>query len=157
MQMRRPGLAIDEVALGMGRQACDDRSRQGAFAHVGKRLIVDDIVGVAVAQAFEEIQAAHRGGGGEPSEVVVADHRPDLRQVIVGACARTPTARLICMIRSGFSAVLDGCVREAFQWDREAGACGNSICSIMREISATCARHRQTDSKRRFETVVAGT
>src|ERR1700680_3254154 len=71
--MRRPGFAITEVPLGMVSQACDDRSRQGALAHVGKRLIVDHIVGVAGTQAFEEVQAALRVGGGEPSEVVVAD------------------------------------------------------------------------------------
>jgi hypothetical protein len=59
---------------------------QRAFAHVGERLGVDDVVVVAGAQQREEVEAALRDGGAEPSEVRVADLRAE---AVGGLMART--------------------------------------------------------------------
>ena len=85
LEMRGPGRLIRKTPLRVGGQRLDDRPGQGAIAHVGQRLGVDDIIGVAGAQQFEEVQPAPAGRGAEPGEVVVADLR--------AAAARAPVAR----------------------------------------------------------------
>jgi hypothetical protein len=68
-----PGACVGEALIAVGREPSEDRRRHAMFAHVGERLIVDDIVGVTGAQAFEKVQAALRIGRAEPSEPIVAD------------------------------------------------------------------------------------
>ena len=50
---------------------------QRAFAHVGQCLGIDDVIVVAGAQQFEEVEAALGGGGAEPGEMRIADLRAE--------------------------------------------------------------------------------
>ena len=72
-----PGLLIRKVAVRMLGQASHHMRSQGAFAHVGERLGIDDVIVVAGAQQFQEIEAALGGGGAEPGEMRVADLRAE--------------------------------------------------------------------------------
>ena len=69
----QPRRLAGEVLVGMIGQLGDDRAGQGAPAHVGQGLGVDDVVAVAGPQHLQEVQPALRGGGREGREVVVAD------------------------------------------------------------------------------------
>ena len=71
--MRRPGLPVGEAALGMRGQPVDDGAGQILPAHVGYRRLVDHVVGVAGAQAVEEVGARLRQAGAEGGEPAVAD------------------------------------------------------------------------------------
>lgn len=68
-EMGAPGHLTDEATIGMLAQASDHRGGQCAFAHVGERLGIDDVVVVAGAQQREEVEAVLGGGGSEPGEV----------------------------------------------------------------------------------------
>jgi hypothetical protein len=72
-EMLPPRRLIGEVPVGMVGQGFDDRASQGALAHVGQGLGVDDVVAVAGPQHFQEVQPAFRGGGREGGEVIVAE------------------------------------------------------------------------------------
>jgi hypothetical protein len=72
-EVTRPRRLIGEVPVGMFGQGGDDGTGQGALAHVGQGLGVDDVVTVAGSQHLQEIQPALRGGGCEGREVIVAD------------------------------------------------------------------------------------
>ena len=71
--MVHPGHLVGEALVGMGGQLRDYGAGQAALAHVGERLGVDHVVGVAGPQDLEEIQPALGRGGGERGEVVVAE------------------------------------------------------------------------------------
>jgi hypothetical protein len=58
---------------------------QGALAHVGERVGIDDVIAVAGAQQFEEVAAALRAGGAEPGEVRVADVGADAIRGLVAS------------------------------------------------------------------------
>src|SRR5215204_3028317 len=73
--MRLPGRMVGEAARRVACQERDYRPGQGAFAHVGQRLGIDDVVGMPGAQQLEEVQPALAGGGAEPGEMVIADLR----------------------------------------------------------------------------------
>ena len=73
LEVVRPGLLVGEVLVGMVGQTGDGMLRQGALAHVGQRLGIDHIVGVAGAQQLQEVEAALGACRGEPGEVLVAD------------------------------------------------------------------------------------
>jgi hypothetical protein len=73
LEMLPPRRLVGEVPVGMVSQGFDDRASQGALAHVGQGLGVDDVVAIASPQHFQEIQPALRGGEG--GEVIVADLR----------------------------------------------------------------------------------
>jgi hypothetical protein len=75
LEMRSPSRVVREDALGMVCQERNHRPGQGALAHVGQRLGVDDVVGMPGPQQFEEVQPALAGRGAEPGEIVVADLR----------------------------------------------------------------------------------
>ena len=77
LQMALPGRLIGKLPLRMPGQLPDHRSGQVVLAHVVQRRLVDDVIGVAGAQQFEEVQPALAAGGAEPGEVVVADLRAD--------------------------------------------------------------------------------
>jgi hypothetical protein len=67
-------------------QARDDRTGQGALAHVGERLGVDHVVAVAGPQHLQEVQPALRAGGGERGEVLVPQLGADaVLMVVAGA------------------------------------------------------------------------
>jgi hypothetical protein len=70
--MRVPSLVIRELLVGVFGQTIDHMAGQRTLAHVGKRFVVDDVVVVAGAQQFQEVEAALRTGRAEPGEVVVA-------------------------------------------------------------------------------------
>ncbi len=72
-EMGVPGRLIRKGAVGMFRQAVDHRGGQRTFAHVGERLVIDDVIVVAGAQQRKEVEAAFGGGGAEPGEKVVAN------------------------------------------------------------------------------------
>ena len=72
-QVRRPGLLIGEVTVGMFGESGDHTAGQRAFAHIGERGVIDDVIAMAGAQQAEKIEAALRGGGGEGGEMGVAD------------------------------------------------------------------------------------
>ena len=54
-------------------QLVDHIRRQRAFAHIGERRGIDDVIAMTGAQQAEEVEAALRAGGAEPGEMVVAD------------------------------------------------------------------------------------
>ena len=84
-------------------QRCDHRPGQGALAHVGQRLGIDHVIGVAGAQQIEEVQPALAGRGAEPGEVVVADLRADaVRRFVAraGVIHRDPGGRRSSPARS---------------------------------------------------------
>src|SRR5271169_3361728 len=59
---------------------------QRAFAHVGQRLGVNDVIVVACAQQREEVEAALGAGGAEPGEMRVADLRAEaIRSFVASA------------------------------------------------------------------------
>src|ERR1700752_3705509 len=58
-----------EEPVGMFGQAGDHWPRERTLAHVGQRLIVDDVVAVASAQQLEEIAAVLAVGRAEPGRV----------------------------------------------------------------------------------------
>lgn len=64
---------VDEMLLGRLCQPCDHRPGQSAIMHIGQRLGIDDVIGVAGTQQIKEVQPALAGAGAEPGEVVVAD------------------------------------------------------------------------------------
>ena len=66
-------------------QAGDHRPGQGALAHVGQRLGIDDVIAVAGAQQFEEVAAALRIRGAEPGEVFIADLRAEAVRGLVAS------------------------------------------------------------------------
>jgi hypothetical protein len=72
-QMCGPRPLIGKAALGMFGKPGDQVSGQRAFAHIGERYVVDDVIAMAGAQQAEEIEPAHRVRGGEGGEVRVAN------------------------------------------------------------------------------------
>src|SRR5438876_802336 len=84
-EMRAPGRLIGKALVGMFDQAGDRMLGQGALAHVGERVGIDDVIAVAGAQQFEEVAAALRAGGAEPGEVRVADVRADAIRGLVAS------------------------------------------------------------------------
>src|SRR6266481_9551596 len=84
-EMRAPGRLIGKALVGMFDQAGDHMLGQGALAHVGERVGIDDVIAVAGAQQFEEVAAALRAGGAEPGEVRVADVRADAIRGLVAS------------------------------------------------------------------------
>ena len=68
-----PRRLVGEVPVRMAGQGRDDRTGQGALAHVGQRLGIDHVIGVAGPQHLQEVQPALRGSGREGGEVIVAD------------------------------------------------------------------------------------
>ena len=64
-QVRRPGLLVGEVTVGMFGEPGDHMAGQRAFAHIGERGVIDDVIAMAGAQQAEKIEAALRGGGDE--------------------------------------------------------------------------------------------
>ncbi len=81
-----PGIVTGKAAVGVLDQASDHMGAQGAVAHVGERLGVDDVIVVAGAQQREEVEAALGAGGAEPGEVRVADLRAEaIRGFVAGA------------------------------------------------------------------------
>jgi len=85
-QMIHPVACVGEALVAVGREPSEDRRRHAMFADIGERLIVDDIVGVTGAQAFEKVQAALRIDGAEPGEAIVADLGADrVAALVAGA------------------------------------------------------------------------
>ena len=85
-QVRRPGLLIGEVAVGMFGEPGDHMAGQRAFAHIGERGVIDDVIAMAGAQQAEKIEAALRGGGDEGGEMGVFDLGAEAVSCLV-ACA----------------------------------------------------------------------
>src|SRR5271163_4698487 len=85
-QVRRPGLLIGEVTVGMFGEPGDHMASQRAFAHIGERGVIDDVIAMAGAQQAEKIEAALRGGGDEGGEMGVADLGAEAVSCLV-ACA----------------------------------------------------------------------
>ena len=75
LEMRRPGVAVGEAALGVRGQPVDDGAGQIVPAHVGQRRLVDQVVLVASPQAVEKVRARLRQAGAECGEPTVADLR----------------------------------------------------------------------------------
>src|SRR6202011_3619309 len=73
VEMGAPGCLIGKALVGMLDQASDHMGGQRAFAHVGKRLIIDHVIAVASAQQFEEVEAALGSRRAKPGEVRVAN------------------------------------------------------------------------------------
>src|ERR1700730_19120509 len=83
--MRVKGPLVGEAAVGMFGQPVDHLSGQGAFAHIGERRGIDDVIAMSGAQQAEEVEAALRSGGAEPAEMVVADLGADaVRRLVAG-------------------------------------------------------------------------
>src|ERR1700692_2310723 len=81
-----PGVVTGKAAVGMLDQASDHMGGQRAFAHVGQRLGVNDVIVVAGAQQREEVEAALGAGGAEPGEMRVADLRAEaIRSFVASA------------------------------------------------------------------------
>ena len=73
IEMGMPSLLIGETVVGMFGQSGGHMGRERAFAHIGKRLGIDDVIAMAGPQQGEEVKAALRSGGAEPGEIRVAD------------------------------------------------------------------------------------
>ena len=96
VEMPEPGSLIAKVPLGMLRQAGGHRSRQRPLPHVGERLGVDHVVGIAGSQHLKEVQPALRAGGREGGEVLVPELGADAVLVLVastGIVDADPTRR----------------------------------------------------------------
>ena len=89
-QMRVPGLGIGEAAFAFGREPSRQGRRHALLAHIGERLVIDDIVREPGARAFEEVHAALRIGRPEPGEAVVADPRADRVAPLVARPTASP-------------------------------------------------------------------
>jgi hypothetical protein len=75
VEMGQPRRLVGEALGLMLREQPDDRAGERPVAHIGERLGVDDVIAMAGAQQFQEIEPALRAGGAEPGEAVVADLR----------------------------------------------------------------------------------
>ena len=84
-KMRGPGHLIGEATVGMFGEPGDHMAGQRAFAHVGERFVIDDVIAVAGAQQGEEVEAALGRGGNEGGEVGVANLGA---KAVVGLVAR---------------------------------------------------------------------
>jgi hypothetical protein len=73
VEMVVPGGLVGKASGGMLEKASDHVFGQRAFAHVGDRLIIDDVIAVTDARRFEEVEAALGIRGAKPGEVLVAD------------------------------------------------------------------------------------
>jgi hypothetical protein len=60
VEMGSPGSLIGEGFARVFCQAGDDRAGEGALAHIGQSLGIDDVIAMAGAQQFEEVAAAFR-------------------------------------------------------------------------------------------------
>src|SRR5258708_30495018 len=60
IKMRGPGYMIGEESGRVLGEATDHRTGEGALAHIGQRLGIDDIITMARTQQFEEVAAALR-------------------------------------------------------------------------------------------------
>jgi len=58
LKVRVPGRLIGEAAVGMSAEPTDHMTGQRAFAHLGERLVIDDVIAMAGAQQAEEVEAA---------------------------------------------------------------------------------------------------
>src|SRR6516225_8120912 len=54
-------------------QSSDDRPGERTRAHISQRFGIDDVIAMAGAQNFEEVETALRLGGSEPCKLSVAD------------------------------------------------------------------------------------
>src|SRR3984893_13751666 len=73
IEMRGPGCMIGEETVRVLGQTSDLRTGEGALAHVGQRIGIDEVITVARAQQLEEVAAALGTGGAEPGKMSVAD------------------------------------------------------------------------------------
>src|SRR6266851_6683716 len=73
VEMGSPGGLIGEGFVRVFGQAGDDRAGEGALAHIGQCLGIDDVIAMTGAQQFEEVAAALRWGGSKPGEVCIAN------------------------------------------------------------------------------------
>jgi hypothetical protein len=71
VEMAVPGGLVGKASGGMLENASDHVFGQRAFAYVGDRLIIDDVIAVTGAQRFEEVEAALGIRGAKPGEVLV--------------------------------------------------------------------------------------
>src|ERR1700722_15866705 len=88
--MRHPGVGVGEALIPMGGQACDERPRQGALAHISESLHIHDIVVMAGAQQLKKVEAALGAGRAEPGEMVVADLGADAIDALMTRAAASP-------------------------------------------------------------------
>jgi len=71
--MGAPRGPIGKASAGMLDQASDHLRGQRPFSHIGKRLIIDDVVVIASTQQFKKVDAALASRRAKPSEACIAN------------------------------------------------------------------------------------
>jgi hypothetical protein len=82
-KMRVPGRGVGEGADRMGGEARHERSGEAMLGHIDQGRVVDDIIGMAGAQAVQKVQAAFRLRRLERGEEVIADLGADAVAALV--------------------------------------------------------------------------